>query len=64
MKADPFLTRCLQISSDARFWQGWIRTSEGVRASRFLVRFDPVGGYLALGGLEIHHRLGDGTLNA
>ena len=38
---------------DTRFGQGWIRTSEGVEPADFFVRFDPVGGYFALSGLEI-----------
>ena len=42
----------LESGSD-KVWFGLDSNQRRRRASRFLVRFDPVGGYFALGGLEM-----------
>ena len=43
----------LIIGSDTRFWQGWIRTSEGIEPADFLYASIQSEAVLALGGLEI-----------
>jgi hypothetical protein len=60
MKVDCFLLLDVcrsALVADKRLWYkvwaGLDSNRRRRRASRFLVRFDPVGGYLALGGLEI-----------